>query len=600
MTILQMGAVMSGDLPLPSTVIPLSLDQLRSLRAGIYQGVSASSLTDLFVRLRNMPSAEPTTNRMDRLADLQDQLLASSESSPSANSQPYITLRQQILAQLRDFRSYQAAGLPSAVEGAAQTAEQASVASFHAAAAYNNVYSRSCELQQRSSFAPQPVSALQRQTAEQALRLVSGQLGTEGQLHLTLTSPQTLSWFHHLQTMVNAQFQTCSFADDVAVCAFLQPEDPQQWPQRKTLQLVVASLRGYAAALNNRHGELLREQLEAILQQNIQHNVTFPAQRMNLQELIFSNDLYDLLAFFGQSRQAISTNASVQENHPQTRLMLKRNILALLKLFMEAYSEISRAAADLPPSRTLSPEAVEEAVSVEQLEHGVSNFLGYLQRSLAFVAAQETNAESSCSPQQLTLARDAIEMFQRIYQNWQQFLAFLSSSEDVALRQTRVNRHFNVAIHLDNECLISNLRWAIPAMFEHLAGREANAENLISDFAGEYPCVEARASRLLFGPEENIPIEKAVDATRSKVDNVGLYCSKFADSNPLNHQDAVACYEWVINQDAFIGAQALDGKICAKDVFDYLMDDPLYLNDFTPESFDVLKAKYQAILDSDA
>ncbi|MGL5335321.1 MAG: hypothetical protein ACRC9R_04105 [Enterovibrio sp.] len=617
---------MSGDFPLSSRAAPLNLGQLRALRAGIYGDVRASSLTELFVSLRNAPSVEPTTHRANRLEDLQDQLLISSEFPEPTTAAEYTRLRQQILNELRNFRSSQAASLLQVADRTGQTATQAHPAR-PSSAPDSNFYARSRELQASSSFTPLPVTAAQQQTAEQALRLVSRQLGNAEQLGITLRSPQSLLWFHHLHTMVNAQFYSCSFADDVAVNAFLQPEG-----LRQTLQLVVASLRGYAAALEESRGGQLREQLEAILQQNIRHNAAANADRVNLHELIFSHEAQNLFAV-GRLRIAANTGVSVQENHPQTRLALKRNILALVRLFMQTYREIcygqelsasasgapSRAPTpDLPPAGAVAPilptppitagvdplppepESGEETVSPEHINRCVNNFLGYLQRSLSLVALEEANPASIYTREQLMFARDNIEMFQRIYHNWTQFLAILSSTEDLAVRQTRASQELRVAIHLDNEALVSNLRWAIPLFFEHIDSPQLTINEVISRFATDLPCLEARACRLILGPEENNEIERAVNATKSKVDNVGLYCSKFAQSNPADPQNALACYEWAINQDAFIGASALDGNISAKDVFNYLIGDPLYINDFTDDSLEALKARYQALFDNNS
>lgn len=405
----------------------------------------------------------------------------------------------------------------------------------------------------------------------------------------------------------------------------LCPEDANEnertlLPQKEILRLLVASLRGYSTALGGTRGTQLGLQLEALLQENIIEPFD---HRIKFQEIIFSHSkeaqdaCYDRLADFLIDRDHMLLN-------------LESKILSLVKLFMETYRDLcqreqqqaasstdasSRSSSpdpDLPQAgATALPEPLagaearsqapppapgeDDTISPERIARGVAKFVDYLQQSQALVESETENLHSTCTPQQLLFAKDSIEMFLRIYQNWEQFQALLSSTENVVVRQTRANNEFGVAIHLDNENLLCNLRWMIPNIFECREDYVASVKNLINDFAGELPCLEARTSQLLLGDAPNDVVMLAtINPEKLIAENIGLYHVKYLEDAGDEAVDAQALYAWLINQDAFIGAQVLDGNITVQAVFNYLCDDPLYLNDFTDGSLEALKEQYQA------
>ncbi|MGL6177363.1 MAG: hypothetical protein ACRC1U_10270, partial [Vibrionaceae bacterium] len=463
----------------------------------------------------------------------------------------------------------------------------------------------------------------QLQNAERAQRMVSTQLGQAGTLHLNLASPKTTSWFHHLHTMVSAALPTLAPSGLRDVWLLLCPGEAKEnerarFPKKEILQLLVASLRGYSTALGGTRGAPLGQQLEALLQENITDS---SEQRINLQEIIFSHSKEAQNACFHRL-------ADFLIDRERALLSLKSKILSLVKLFMETYREICQevqsaaSSADAPaPSRSpssdpdlpqagatalpepsagaeaRSQEEIEDDLSPEKIELGVAKFVEYLQRSSELVESETKNPQSTCTQRQLLFAKDSIAMFLRIYQNWAQFQALLSSTEDAVVRQTRANNEFGVAIHLDNESLLCNLQWIIPNMFASCEERVACVERLLDDFTSELPCLEARVSQLVLGQEpSDVVVLAAIDPEQSINVNISLYHAKYLEDAGNEAVDARELYAWLIDQNAFIGAQVSDGKITVQAVFDYLCDDPILMNDFTDGSLAALKAQYQASL----
>lgn len=615
---------MNGDAPVSSTATPLSIHELQSLRQGRYGGVVAGSLVGLFSQLRNMPSAEPATNGRNRLADLQARLLVSQDPSPYVPPEN-CALVQQILTALRDFSSASSRTVVSAALQPVVSGQIPPLSPQGASSASHTFFSDSRELPASSVLETQSVARPQLQNAERALRMVSSQLGQAGKLHLNLDSPKTTSWFHHLHTMVSAKLSTLAPSGIRDVWLLLCPEEAKENerarpPQKEILRLLVASLRGYSAALGGTRGAPLSQQLETLLQENITDS---SEQRINLQEIIFSHSQEAQNACFHRL-------ADFLIDRERALLSLKSKILSLVKLFMETYREICQeiqsaaSSADAPaPSRSPSPdpnlpqagatalpepsagaearsqEAVDEdeVISPETITRGVAKFVEYLQRSSELVESETKNPQSTCTERQLLFAEDSIAMFLRIYQNWAQFQALLSSTEDVVVRQTRANNEFGVAIHLDNQSLLCNLRWVIPNMFASCEERVACVERLLDDFTSEFPCLEARTSQLLLGEDpSDVVVLATINPEKSIAENIGLYHVKYLEDVDTEAVDARELYAWLIDQNAFIGAQVSDGKITVQAVFDYLCDDPLYMNDFTDGSLEALQVQYQASL----
>ncbi|MGL4826259.1 MAG: hypothetical protein ACRC24_02030 [Vibrionaceae bacterium] len=615
---------MNSDAPVSSTATPLSASELQSLRQGSYGGVAAGSLSALFSRLRNMPTEVPTTNGDERLDALQARLLASQ--APSSSAPPEnCALAQQILTALRDFSSVSSRTTVPAALQPVVSGQIPPLSPQGASSGSLTFFAGFRELPASSVLETPSVARAQLQNAERAQRMVSTQLGQAGTLHLNLGSPKTTTWFHHLHTIVSAALPTLAPSGLRDVWLLLCPEDAKEnerarFPKKEILQLLVASLRGYSAALGGTRGAQLDQQLETLLQENITDT---SAQRINLQEIIFSHSKEAQNACFHRL-------ADFLIDRERALLSLKSKILSLVKLFMETYREICQeiqsaaSSADAPaPSRSSSPDPdlpqagatallepsagaearsqekvdEDEVISPENIERGVAKFVEYLQRSSELVESEIKNPQSTCTERQLLFAKDSIAMFLRIYQNWAQFQALLSSTEDVVVRQTRANNEFGVAIHLDNQSLLCNLRWVIPNMFASCEEREACVENLLDDFTSEFPCLEARTSQLLLGEDpSDVVMLATINPEKSIAENIGLYHVKYLEDAGDEAVDAQALYAWLINQNAFIGAQVLDGNITVQAVFNYLCDDPLYMNDFTDGSLEALQAQYQASL----